>query len=189
MRRAAVVASGFMIGIALSATSFATAGASTGYPPPPATIGSGATTATVGQTVTFTACGFKPGSTVTVSSGGGTMTANASGCVTVTVKVSDPHISVNGGPLVAVNYGPNTIVLTGVNPVGAPFTFTETITIASTAPAAVTQPASAVPSSTTSSSGLAFTGADIAYTTIGGLLLIGAGTALGIVVSRRRRAA
>lgn len=209
MRRIAAVAGALVFGSALSVAAAGVgtgvAGAAPGYPPPPPTTGSGSITVTIGQSTSFTACGFAPGSVVHISRGGGTATAGANGCVTVSVRVgSGPTLSINGGPFTGARCGPNLVILDGTNPAGRPFHFTETVNInCGVSPAAVTKPAApsaAKPSAAAAarpaaaaaaapSSGLAFTGADIAYTTIGGLLLIAAGGALWIVVSRRKKTA
>ena len=64
------------------------AGAAQPYPP---VTSSGSPTVVLGETISSTLCGFAPGSTVNVSVNGqpvGTVTANGSGCATVTTKVN-----------------------------------------------------------------------------------------------------
>lgn len=174
----ALVAAGFL---ALSIPS--AAGAATGYPP---TTGSGSATVTLGSSTTATACGFTPGSTVSISVNGasyGSATAGSTGCVSLTIGTQSANgviqLNVDGGSFVTGRCGANSVVLTGSQ------TFTLTVNIVGGAcTAAVVTPA---PPAAAPPSGLAFTGADIAMTTIGGLLLIGAGSVL-LVALRRRHA-
>jgi hypothetical protein len=171
---AVVVMLGFA-GLLLTAPS---ASAASGYPPPvvAATSCSVAQAVAVGNTFTFNAtCTFAPGSTITVTLNGvfyETLTAPSSGVFTETIVVTDPHISLNGGPAEAAAYGATeTFVATGTNASGASNTSTAIITIPSAA----------------SSSGLAFTGADLAATMIGGATLLLMGIAATTYARRRAR--
>lgn len=136
-------------------------------------IGNGSTTISI--------AGFAPGSTAKVSVNGVTLTititANAQGDMLLTFTITDPHMSINGSTPIPVNFGANTIAVSGTDPSGAAVTKTFTVTI----------PSTAVSTTTTSSpsSSLAFTGADIAATVVGGLALLALGTLL-VVFTRRR---
>jgi hypothetical protein len=133
-------------------------------------------------TVTVT-CTFAPGKTITITLNGApysTATAPASGVLIETFTATDPHISLNGGPAVATSYDAvNTFVATGANPSGGTNTATTLVTIPSPAAAAAPTSATAQP--------FAFSGADIAAMTIGGLALIALGFVF-VVFSRRRKA-
>jgi hypothetical protein len=159
----------------LMISSGAPAGAT--YPPPtiPTNCSSSGSVA-VGSSTTITAsCAFKPGSTISITLNGAaysTATAPASGLFTETFSATDPHIALNGGPAVATGFGEtNTFVASGVNADGASNVATTLVTI----PAAGTTP----------SSSLAFTGADLAATVVGGLALLAMGFAL-VMFARRR---
>jgi hypothetical protein len=93
--------------------------------------------------------------------------------------VTDPHISLNGGPAVATAYGVvNTFVATGAKAGGGTCQATTLVTVP--APASLTAaPAASGP--------LASTGAQIAAMAIGALVLI-AGGFLILTMTRRRRA-
>jgi hypothetical protein len=156
----------------------AVAGATGGYPGTVAVPGSNTLEATIdiGQTISLTFCSFDPGSAVTTSLGGvaqGSQAVDGSGCVTDSFTASDPHLAVNGGTPVPANLGanPSTFSAVGVNTTGGSQTDSASITVA---PAA------------TAASGLAFTGADIMYVVIGGLVLIALG-AFVLLLGRRRR--
>jgi hypothetical protein len=140
-------------------------------------IGNGSTTISI--------AGFAPGSTAKISVNGVTLsitiTADAQGNLLVTFTITDPHMSINGSTPIPVNTGANSIALTGTAPSGAAVTKTFTVTIPSTAASTGT----AGSSSSSSSGSLAFTGADIAATVVGGLLLLALGTLL-VVFTRRR---
>ena len=91
-----------------------------GYPPPttPITTSSTSVSVNVGGSTTVTpTCTYAPGATITITFNGApysTATAPASGVFTETITVTDPHISLNGGPLVATAYGVvNTFVASG----------------------------------------------------------------------------
>lgn len=155
------------------------AGAQTGYPGTVAQSGSNniALSVNIGNTVSATFCSFNPGSAVTSSLGGvaqGGQAVGSAGCVTVSFAATDPHLSANGGPLVAANLGANGDVfsMVGTNTTGGTQTDTASITVL---PAA------------TAASGLAFTGADIAYMVVGGVLLIALGAFI-VIFARRRTA-
>jgi hypothetical protein len=57
------------------------------------------------------------------------MNAEANGCTTFGVVVSDPHLTVNGGPAVAVNRGWNDIVSIGAGSDGGTRTDTYTFRV------------------------------------------------------------
>lgn len=203
LRRAAVAgmvaalgALGLSFGVA--ATTAVSAGAQTtsnaaGYPPPTGStvVTNGASvTCAVGQTCTYSMGGFPPGASVTISVNGtpaAVVTADANGFVTFTVTVSDPHISINGGPAISVPAGANTISLSG----GAVTqSFTLNVVSSTTPTTAATGAAggsggSSSTGSARSTGALAFTGADIAATVVGGLALLAVGTVL-VVATRRR---
>jgi hypothetical protein len=169
----------------------ATAGAAptTGYPgttTTPTTTGGGTIlgcggtlTISIGNTVVVTLTGCSPNATYTISidgvATGITVTSDASGKITLTISVSDPHISVNGSSLVSAVFGTNPVVLTSTT--GLP-----PVTVNVVIPSAAT---TAGTSSSGSSGSLAFTGADIAATVVGGLALLAVGTLL-VVFTRRR---
>jgi hypothetical protein len=177
------------------------AGAQSGYPGPTTTTtttpaevtvqANGTTTTatvTVGpggsEVVTADVCGYAKGSAVTVTVDGTVVyvsAAGSNGCLFLTITISDPSISINGSPAVTVPYGTATIAASGVSPTGAAVTDTVDIPVAS--PTAVVTSA---PPTSSSSSGLAFTGADIAAMTVGALALIALGFLL-VTVARRRR--
>jgi hypothetical protein len=86
----------------------------------------------VGTSFSVTACGFAQGTAVTVAVNGTTaaaVNAEANGCATFGVAVSDPHLTVNGGPAVAVTQGSNDIVSTGTSSRGGTRTDTYTFRI------------------------------------------------------------
>jgi hypothetical protein len=152
------------------------ASADTAYPPPVVSATSCSVTQSVSVGSTFTSnatCTFAPGSAITVTLNGAfyeTLTAPATGILTFVIVVTDPHISMNGGPTDAASFGASeTFIATGTNAAGATNSATAVIVI----PAAV------------AGTGLAFTGADLAATFIGGaaLLLMGA---LVTLYARRR---
>jgi hypothetical protein len=97
----------------------------------------------VGTSFSVTACGFAHGTGIAVAVNGtiaAAMNAEANGCITFGVVVSDPHLTVNGGPAVAVNRGWNDIVSTGTNSDGGTRTDTYTFRVmpSSAAPATLT---------------------------------------------------
>jgi hypothetical protein len=160
------------------------AGATSGYPPATGSVTScsaGAVVA-VGSTYTLTStCQFEPGSLITVTLNGSsydTLTAPASGFLIEIIAVTDPHISLNGGPRDLASYvGNETFVATGTNPAGATNTVTTVITIPSaSAPAA------------TGTGTLAFTGADLVATVVGGLAFLIMGMLLTVFARRRATA-
>jgi hypothetical protein len=167
--------------------------ATTGYPPPtttpvapPATL---TITCPVGSTCTLTFTGFLPGSPFQIIVAGqiaASGTVGPTGTITVTISVTDPHISVNGGPLIAVPYGANAVTAQGTGANGQPLSLVDTVIIP--APAASTTGTSGTTGTSSSSSGgsLAFTGAQIGMMVGGGLLLLVAGTGL-VLVTRQRR--
>jgi hypothetical protein len=177
------------------------AGAQSGYPGPTTTTtttpaevtvqANGTTTTatvTVGpggsEVVTANVCGYAPASSVTVTVDGTVVyvsTADSSGCLFLTITISDPSISINGSPAVTIPYGTAAIAASGVSPSGAAVTDTVDVPVAS--PTAVVTSA---PPTSSSSSGLAFTGADIMAMVVAGLALIALGF-LVLTFSRRRR--
>lgn len=86
----------------------------------------------VGGSFTREACGFAPGSTVMTSLNGGgsvTQTADANGCLQLTVAVlSETQVRVAGATLPA-RCGPNTLVATGTGAAGQQGTQTVTFTV------------------------------------------------------------
>jgi hypothetical protein len=182
------------LGLAFSAV----AGADTGYPgttsvtapaPPggvtsPSGSSSGPCAATViipvGHTsvVVLTGCAVSSTFTLTVVGvpTGLTVNSDASGNVTLTNAVSDPHLSVNGSAPEPSVFGSNTVTLTNTS--GGPGGIETVITPnASTA---------ALGSGSSGSGGtLAFTGADLLALIIGALFLLATGTLL-VVFTRRR---
>jgi hypothetical protein len=86
----------------------------------------------VGTSFSVTACGFAHGTAVAVAVNGTTaaaMRAEANGCATFGVVVSDPHLTVNGGPAVAIDQGSNHIVSTGTSSSGGTRTDTYTFRV------------------------------------------------------------
>jgi hypothetical protein len=160
---------------------------SNGYPGTTVTANDNGTAVTtvitqaVGSTFTETACGFAvttPPGTVTFTVDGGTLTASSEpvgddGCVTFTGTVTDPHLSIDGGPAIEIAYGNSTITASGIGPNGNTVTATFTVPVA----------AAAAPSTP-----LAFTGADIMAMVIGGLALVALGF-LVVTFARRRKVA
>ena len=155
----------------------------TGYPPTTTTpvlcAGGNATAGTIkiGTTITFTLCGtFKPGSTVSVVVDGNppaTKTANGDGSVTVVITVTSGSAGTLNDPVkIALNCGANNVVATGTSPSGGAAASTGTFSIDCTP--------------TTTSGGLAFTGANIFKFLAAALLLIAIGGAL-VLAERRRR--
>jgi hypothetical protein len=169
--------------------------AATGYPPPTTTPGGAPTTLAatcpVGSTCTISFAGFAPGTPFQIFVNGqlaASGTVGPTGTITVTLTITDPHISVNGGPLIAVPFGTSTITAVGTGLSGGALTVASTVNIT---PAAGTSTGVAGTTSTggsSSSSGgsLAFTGAQIGMMVGGGLLLLVAGTGL-VLVTRQRR--
>jgi LPXTG-motif cell wall-anchored protein len=160
-----------------------------GYPPPPVNTSCSFTESVPeGTSLTLTVtCAFAPGSTITVTFNGApyqTATAPPSGDFIQTFTASDPHLSMNGGPLVATAFGAvNTVVATGPDSSGGTNTSTTLVTVpAPVAPASTP----VVPASTPSTGPLASTGAQIAAMVFGGLLLLGLGL-LAVILARRRR--
>jgi hypothetical protein len=176
LHRLAVVVGSLTIGV----LGFQGVAGAAGYPGPI----TGSITETIGATFAGTWCNFAPGTTVTFSVNGspdGTATADAKGCVTFSVSVTDPHLAVNGGTPIAAVFGANSVSGTGAAAGGGSVTNTETVTIVQTA-----SPSTA--GASTSSSGLAFTGADVMALVIGALALMALGF-LVLTFSRRRRTA
>jgi hypothetical protein len=137
-------------------------------------------TIAVGHTsvVVLTGCTASSTFSLTVAgvATGITVNSDASGNVTLTNVVSDPHLSVNGSTPEPSVYGSNTVVLTNASG-GAGGTETVITPNASTA---------ALGSGNSGSGGtLAFTGADILATVLGGLFLLAVGTLL-VIFTRRR---
>jgi hypothetical protein len=153
-----------------------------GYPPPTVPVtNSTSISVSLGSSTTVTpGCHFAPGTPITITFNGApyaTVTAPTPGPYTETFAITDPHISLNGGPLVATAFGVvNTFVASGFDISGNSCQSTTLVTVPApaAAPVATAQP-------------FAFSGADIAAMTIGGLALIALGFVF-VVFSRRRRA-
>jgi hypothetical protein len=166
--------------IALMATPSPVAAAS-GYPPPPIvnTDCSFSQVIDVGSSFTLqVSCTFAADSSIVVTLNGSVYATfkTVSGILTETFKVTDPHISMNGGPSVATNFGAvNSFVAAGTNPSGGTNVATTLISIPTAA--------AATPTATTGP--LAFTGADLAATIIGGLALLVMGGLLTVYARRR----
>jgi hypothetical protein len=166
--------------------------AATGYPPPTTTPGGAPTTLAatcpVGSTCTISFAGFAPGTAFQIFVNGqlaASGTVGPTGTITVTLTITDPHISVNGGPPIAVPFGTSTITAVGTGLDGSALTVASTVNIT---PRAGTAAAGTTSTGGTSSSGgsLAFTGAQIGMMVGGGLLLLVAGTGL-VLITRQRR--
>jgi len=189
MRRLMAIGAAAVVGAILfmGAPAFA---ATTGYPPPttvPVTPPSLSAICPIGSTVTVTYSGFLPGSPFQIVIAGqlaASGTVGANGTITVSIACTDPHMSVNGGTLIAVPFGTSSVTAQGTGANSAPFSEVASVTIPSATSTA------AVGGSTTGSSSsggsLAFTGAEIGGMVAGGLILLGAGGAL--VLATRRRA-
>lgn len=233
MRKVAVPLATVVVLVAL--TSFpAVAGAHShwgAYPPSttttlrtPTAVSQSETT-TIGSSFTTEICGFLPYTNVpyTFTQGTsnniptGTFTTDSDGCFTITIRVFDPHVTINGGSLLPAAYDDNIVVATGTGANGAPRTYTLVFNITPSTPAVpasagnptstgsaagssssgssssssgssgTSSSGSSSRSSSGSSSSLAFTGADIAGMAVGGVLLVLAGASL-VVVWRRRAA-
>lgn len=160
--------------------------------PPTTQAGGGATTTTApasgnqnggthvkGETFTNNACGYQPGATVSLNvdgQAGPSATADGNGCVAIQVTVLDnSHVRVNGVTFNA-SCGSNSVVTTGPGSNGSTLSETDSFTIN----------CAATPSST-SSGGLAFTGANIMKLGGAALLLIAFGAGLVAVERRRSR--
>lgn len=127
----------------------------------------------VGSTCSVTVCGFSSGVTISITVNGqadGTATVGGSGCATLSISVTDPHISVDGAALIAVPVGTSTVTASGAAPSGA----TQVDSVQVTIPGS------------SNNNGLAFTGADIVGMVVGGLALIAVGF-LVLMFTRRRR--
>ena len=101
----------------------------------------GAAQVGVGGAAGYSVAGFTTGSTVQIFVNGvfyGTTTTDASGSAVLNIVWSDPHVSINGGPLVAVNYGAVSIGVTGTSSTGGiknvngSFNLVESATLAAT---------------------------------------------------------
>jgi hypothetical protein len=209
-----VAALGACCTVVVAAVIGATAGIASpdGYPPPvtPTCVASIASTTGSTQTVALGEP-FTPGSTVALTVNGaayGTATAPADGsALDLVIATTDPHLAINGGPAVAVNFGVNTVGASGPSPSGATQSCTVTVDIvnagsssASSGGTGVTQANSGTGSggsslgsagagSTFKSApiGLAFTGADLALIVLAALLLLIVGAGLLGYGRRRRR--
>ncbi|HEX3794048.1 MAG TPA: hypothetical protein VHV57_06080 [Acidimicrobiales bacterium] len=179
------IGSGLGVLLGSSALLFATATAAgaAGSTPPAATTTPVACSLTVTVTVTSTAvnvplatpaaCDYASGSSVAVTLNGAaseSATADNNGVVNLNATVTDPHIAIDTTAPVAVSLGTNTIVATGTTSSGATDTVTFVVDLQN-APG---------------SSGLAFTGADLAALIGAALALVLLGSA--IVIFTRRRA-
>jgi hypothetical protein len=171
----------------------ASALAAPGYPPTTTTT-PGAQIVANGSTITVPTSGtatiecppgtFAGGATVQIFVNGalsGTTTANGDGSVTLGIVITDPHVSINGGPAVAVSGSSFALSLSGPGPSGGTANWAITVLI----PAQFQT--TAATSSTSSGSSLAVTGLDIAGMVAAAVVLIAAGTTL-VIVTRRRTA-
>ncbi|HEY3845183.1 MAG TPA: hypothetical protein VGL48_18190 [Acidimicrobiales bacterium] len=155
-------------------------GAAAGYPGATTNGGSSSqalSTVDVGGSFGGTVCGYQPGSIVTFDVDGtadATATANSGGCATFTGHATDPHLSVLGGAPITVSYGSNQIGATGTSSTGGMQTDTVVVPLAASDTSA-----------TTSSAGLALTGADIMAMVIFGMALMALGFLI-LTFSRRR---
>ncbi len=143
----------------------------------------------IGDTESEVLTGCIPGATYTITidgdSAGVTVTADGSGTVTLVISVTDPHISVNGSTPDPAVVGNNAVVLTPTSGTGPTVTDTVIIPAATTTAASGTSSGGSGGTVATSSGSLAFTGADIAATVVGGIALLAIGTLL-VVFTRRR---
>jgi hypothetical protein len=161
------------------------ASTTTTTPPNVVIVTNGSTvTITVGGTTTVSLSGFAPGSTITSVAINGvvvtiSLVTDASGNLVFSIVVTDPHISINGSAPIPAVYGNNSLTITGIQPDGTTVTKTLLISVPTPVAAAATTPSSS------GSGTLAFTGADIAATVVGGLALLAAGTLL-VIFTRRR---
>jgi hypothetical protein len=136
---------------------------------------------TIGTSATWTAtaCGFAYPGTATFTIAGtadGTASVDSEGCAVLNgTTQGEPHMSINGGALVAVPYGNATVVVSGLNPSGGANTDTIIVPIVA-------------PSASSTAAPLAFTGADIAAIVVGGLALVSLGFLVLTFTRRRRRA-
>jgi len=169
--------------------------AQTGYPPTcnVADIPQGAGTHNVGETfqvVVSPSCVFTPGSTVAVSVNGtsvGTKTANASGFVSVTVRiVSATQLEIDDPISVVARCGANSVVATGSSQAAAGRGVTQTATFNINCGTAGGGGGSGAATSVKGS--VAFTGANIAKWAAVALALIGVGAVLVVADRRRGRA-
>ena len=169
--------------VLLMAAPTAPSSAASGYPPPtvPNTSCSVSEAVAVGTTITVkVTCLFAANAIVTVTANGGaynTGTADSSGVFTEVIGMSDPHVSLNGGPALATQVGgTTTFVATGPNPSGGTNTASTLVTVAAAAGTAGATGSGASGAST--SGALAFTGADLTAAVIAGLSLLAMGTAI-----------
>ena len=176
------------------ATSPAGAAGTAGYPPPVTTNSTCSLNSVVqvgstgSETLTTT---FAPGTAVDVSLNGAhysTVTApSPSGIETLNVVVTDPHISINGGPVVPAN-DTDTIVAAGANSTGGTNTCTVLLTLdPGTTSNATFSPSTSSQAALAAKAGqpLAFTGADILAAVVGGLALLAVGFLL-VIFTRSR---
>ena len=155
-----------------------------GYPPgttvPSCTPGDiNAGTLAIGQTAVFVLCGpFASGATVNVTLNGTfvfTKVAAANGTIQVTVtRISETTVSVGDPVNVAIVCGTNTVVGTGPSPTGNTVSANGFFNI------------QCAPTTTTSTGGLAFTGANVVLAVAVALVLIVLGVLL-VSFQRRRR--
>lgn len=156
--------------------------AQTGYPPGTTTLPAcvagnvNAGNVSVGQTITFTLCGnYTAGGTDTITVNGAVVLTKTptNGAVIVVVTVVSQTVATVSDPVnVAIVCGTNTVTATGP---GTPGTSTGTFNLECSP-------------TTTTSTGLAFTGANIMKALLIALVLIVAGVALFILGRRRRHA-
>jgi len=175
-------ASGLLFGAASAAGAAGSTSPSSSGTPTSCSTSTTITVTNTPQTVSLgETCAFSPNSSVTVSYQGSTVatvTSDSSGLVTLSITATDPHLAINGGTPQTAVFGTNTITASGTNSSGASNTATFLVDL---------QAAPATSSSTTSGStgGLAFTGADLAALIAAALALVLFGT--GVVLYTRRR--
>lgn len=155
------------------------AGAQTGYPPGTTTVPAcvagnvNAGNVAVGQTITFTLCGnFTAGTTDTITVNGAVVLTKTptNGADVVVVTITSQTVAAVGDPVnAAIVCGTNTVTATGP---GTPGTSSGTFNLECATP-------------TTTSSGLAFTGANVLMGLLIALVLIVVG-ALIVIFQRRR---
>jgi hypothetical protein len=173
------------VGLLLTASGVAGASGSSSPTPPSSTTCSTSSTLTVKQNAAPVSaslgetCAFAPNSQVTLAYAGSQLTpvtTDSSGLISLAISAKDPEISINGGAYQSAVYGLNTITASGTNPAGGANTATFVIDLVTV---------SVATSASSTSGGLAFTGADLAAMVIGGLILVALGTA-AVAYARRR---
>ncbi|MHB8449153.1 MAG: hypothetical protein ACYDAQ_01585 [Mycobacteriales bacterium] len=171
---ATTVATALLGAVLLTGTALAASpspGPTSSYPPAQCsspTVFVSSTAVTPGETITISGCGYTPGQTVTI-------TLHSAPIILASVVVgTNGRFSTQVTIPLNTSYGNHYLEASG--------TTGQTASIA-----VVVKPAPAV-SHPSSSSGLPFTGADIAGLVLAGLVLVGGGSLL-VVSARRRRTA